>query len=63
MDEITLLMQRNGELCLWLSCGDMVSCSYGIVGNAAMKGYGVVQREIAKQQIQSHIEHGWEVIK
>jgi hypothetical protein len=62
MNEITLLMQRNKELCLWLSCGDMVSCSYGIVGNAAMTRNSVVPIEIAKQQIQSHIEHEWEVI-
>ena len=61
---MTLLLQRNGELCSWLSSinGELVSCSYGTVGSAAMKTYGVVPAAIAARQIQSHLEHGWVVV-
>ena len=59
---MNLLLWRNDETCLWLSSGDVVSCSYGKVGKAAMKTYAVVSKEVAESQIQSHLDHGWFVI-
>jgi hypothetical protein len=56
---MNLLLQRNDETCSWLSCDDVVSCSYGKVGSAAMRTYGVVPAAIAARQIQSHLDHGW----
>ena len=60
---MNLLIQRNDEICLWLSSGDMVSCSYGTAGSAAMRTYGVVPAAVAARQIQSHLDHGWVVIR
>jgi hypothetical protein len=59
---VNLLLQRNDEICLWLSCDDVVSCSYGKVGSAAMRTYAVVPAETATSQIQSHLDHGWCVV-
>jgi hypothetical protein len=56
---VTVFLRRNDDTCLWLSSGDVVSCSYGKVGSAAMKTYAVVPVEVAESQIQAHLDHGW----
>ena len=60
---MNLLIQRNDEICLWLSSGDRVSCSYGTVGSAAMKLCCSVPAEVARTQIQAHLSKGWEIVK
>ena len=62
---MNLLIQRNDEICLWSSScnGDMVSCSYGTVGRAAMKLCCSVPAEVARTQIQAHLSKGWEIVK
>ena len=59
---MNLLIQRNDEICLWLSSGDMVSCSYGTAGSAAMKLCCSVPAEVARTQIQAHLSKGWEIV-
>jgi hypothetical protein len=59
---MNLLIQRNDETCLWLSSGDMVSCSYGRTGRAAMKLYCSVPTDVARTQIQAHLSKGWEIV-
>lgn len=58
-----ILMQRGTELCHWMQCADdIVACSYGEVGHAAMKLFARVSCEVAQSQIQAHLDHGWEVV-
>ena len=57
----TILLRRKNEICLWIFHGEVVSSSYGTFGQAAMKRDGVVSVEVAHSQIQSHLEHGWNV--
>lgn len=57
----TILLRRKNEICLWIFDGEIVSSNYGTVGKAAMKSAGVVSVEVAHSQIQSHLEHGWNV--
>ena len=61
---MNLLIQRNDEICLWSSScnGDMVSCSYGTAGRAAMRLYCSVPAEVARTQIQAHLGKGWEIV-
>jgi hypothetical protein len=59
---MNLLIQRDDETCLWLSSGDMVSCSYGTAGRAAMKLYCSVPADVARTQIQAHLSKGWEIV-
>ena len=58
-----ILMQRGTELCYWMQCADdIVACSYGEVGSAAMALDARVSLETAQSQIQAHLDHGWEII-
>jgi hypothetical protein len=59
-----LLIQRNDEICLWSSScsGDIVSCSYGTAGRAAMRLCCSVPAEVARTQIQAHLSKGWKIV-
>jgi len=57
----TLLLRRKNEICLWIFDGEVVSSNYGTSDRAGMKRDGVVPVTVALSQIQSHLEHGWEV--
>ncbi len=57
----TILLRRKNEICLWIFDGEVVSSNYGTSDRAGMKRDGVVPVKVALSQIQSHLEHGWEV--